>query len=163
MDSRAAIKAGIDMADMITQQYLSDLSDADLLVRPVPGNNHIAWQLGHLIVAENAMVSEIFPGSMPPLPAGFAEKYGKETANSDKPADFHTRDEYLQLITAQRAGTLKALAAASDADLDKPAPEKWRGYVPTIGHVMSMQGSHWLMHVGQWAVVRRKLNKPVLI
>lgn len=163
MDARAAIKGSLAMADMITQQYLGDLSDADLLVRPVPGNNHIAWQLGHLIASEHAMIEEISPGTMPKLPTGFAEKHGKETAASDKAADFFTKAEYLKILAEQRAGTMKALDAASEADLDKPGPEKWRNFVPTNGAVFNMQGSHWLMHVGQWAVVRRKLNKPVVI
>ena len=56
MDSRAALKLGINGAGNVSEQYLSDLTDADLLVRPVPGANHIAWQLGHLIQAENWMV-----------------------------------------------------------------------------------------------------------
>jgi hypothetical protein len=28
--------------------------------------------------------------------------------------------------------------------------------------VFSMQGSHWMMHAGQWAVLRRKLGRPPL-
>ncbi|MFO1023102.1 MAG: DinB family protein [Planctomycetales bacterium] len=163
MDARAAIKGGLDMADMISQQYLGDLSDADLLVRPVPGNNHIAWQLGHLIASEHGMIEETLPGSMPKLPEGFVEKHSKETAGSDKASDFLTKAEYLKLMAEQRAATVKALAATSDSDLDKPGPEKWRNFVPTVGAVFNMQGSHWLMHVGQWAVVRRKLGKPIVI
>jgi hypothetical protein len=29
--------------------------------------------------------------------------------------------------------------------------------------MLSMQGSHWMMHAGQWVIVRRNLGKPVLI
>ena len=34
---------------------VSDLSDAELLVRPVPQANHIAWQLGHLILQDSRL------------------------------------------------------------------------------------------------------------
>ncbi|MFM8221811.1 MAG: DinB family protein, partial [Planctomycetaceae bacterium] len=49
MNARDAIKLNLNMSDMIVRSYLSDLSDSDLLIRPVAGTNHIAWQLGHLI------------------------------------------------------------------------------------------------------------------
>lgn len=39
----------IEQAAWITGTYLDDLTDGDLLIRPVPGMNHVAWQLGHLI------------------------------------------------------------------------------------------------------------------
>ncbi|MEX0819769.1 MAG: DinB family protein, partial [Pirellulaceae bacterium] len=62
----------------------------------------------------------------------------------------------------QRAGTLAALAKLSDEDLDKPSPEAIQSYAPNVAAAFSMQGSHWLMHAGQWAVVRRQLGKPPL-
>ncbi|HEX7377006.1 MAG TPA: DinB family protein, partial [Pirellulales bacterium] len=83
MNAHGAIRTALAGADMISLAYLNDLSDADLLVRPVPGTNHIAWQLGHLIAAENGMVEETCPGSMPPLPADFRDKHSPATASSD--------------------------------------------------------------------------------
>jgi hypothetical protein len=72
MDSCAAIKVGIDTADFLVKGYLTDLSDSELMVRAAPGINHINWQLGHLITSEHGMIEQCLPGSMPPLPAGFA-------------------------------------------------------------------------------------------
>lgn len=162
MNSRQAIRLCIDSANTICQSYLNDLSDSELFVRPAPGCNHIAWQLGHLLVAENEMVEAAYPGSMPPLPAGFAEKYTKETSHRDTPASFHSKGVYMNTYEEQRSGTLKALEKLSDADLDKPAPEKYREWLKSVGDLFSMQGSHWLMHAGQWAVVRRQLGRPPL-
>jgi hypothetical protein len=45
-----------------------------MLTRPVPGANHPAWQLGHLIVAETNAVNLVKPGAMPELPAGFGDR-----------------------------------------------------------------------------------------
>jgi hypothetical protein len=142
--------------------YLADLTDADLLVRPAPGCNHIAWQLGHLIQAEHGMLEGASPGSMPKLPEGFKEKHSKEKAASDNPKDFLTKNEYLKLFQQQRAATLALLDKVTEADLDKPAPEAMRSYCPTVGSIFTMQGTHWLMHAGQWAIIRRKLGKPPL-
>ena len=162
MNSRDAIKLNIDCANMICQSYLADLTDADLLVRSVPGMNHIAWQLGHLIVGEHEMTEAAFPGSMPALPAGFAEKYTKDTSRLDSASAFHTKDVYLKVAAEQRAAALKKLESLTDADLDKAPPEKFSSWLKSLGELLSMQGSHWMMHAGQWAVVRRKLGKPPL-
>ena len=76
------IQSNLDCANMICQSYLADLTDADLLARPAPGANHISWQLGHLLTSEHGMLEQAFPGSMPVLPAGFAEKYTNDTSKA---------------------------------------------------------------------------------
>ncbi|HET6882995.1 MAG TPA: DinB family protein [Pirellulales bacterium] len=162
MNAHGAIRNALTGADMISTSYLNDLSDADLLVRPVPGANHIAWQLGHLIASENGMTEETCPGSMPALPTGFKEKHDKDTAGSDDRNAFLSKDEYLRLYRQQREATLKALDGLSEADLDRPAPERLRAFIETIGGVFVMHSTHWLMHAGQWAVVRRKLGRNPL-
>jgi hypothetical protein len=162
MDAKAAIQGTINMAHFVTQQYLKDLSDADLFIRPAPGTNHIAWQLGHLIASERQMVTAL-GHSMPALPDGFAESYTKETSTSDDRAKFHTKAEYLSLLGRMHEGSIKALNAIPDSDLDKPGPEDMRAYAPTVGAVFNLVGQHELMHVGQFVPVRRKLGKPVVI
>lgn len=162
MNASEAIKLNINTAQMICQGYLADLTDADLLVRPVPGANHIAWQLGHLLVSEHEMMQEAFPGSMPALPTGFAEKYTNDTSKLDSAGAFHPKTAYLTVLEQQRAATLKTLDKITDADLDKPAPEKFKAWLKTIGELFNLHGTHWMMHGGQWAIVRRKLGKKPL-
>ncbi|MFQ5732686.1 MAG: DinB family protein [Planctomycetaceae bacterium] len=162
MNAREALKAAFPQTEMICNAYLGDLTDEEILARPVDGANHIAWQLGHLITAENGMVEQVCPGSMPTLPEGFKEQHGKETSSSDDAAAFCTKDEYLKLAAEQRAATRKALDSLADEDLDKPAPEALQRIAPTVAGVFSMQPVHWLMHAGQWAVTRRKLGREPL-
>jgi uncharacterized damage-inducible protein DinB len=162
MDSKTAIKASIDMGKMISMAYLEDLTDEDMMHRPHPDCNHIKWQLGHLIAAEHGIIDGCAPGSMPALPDGFAEKYTRETCGTDDPGFFHSKDELLKVFEEQRNGTLTALENMSDEDLDKPAPEAMQAYAPNVGTAFVMQDSHWVMHAGQWAVVRRQLGRPPL-
>jgi hypothetical protein len=162
MNTREAIKLSYATPDQICRGYLGDLKDSDLLIRPVPGANHIAWQLGHLIQSEYEMTESLFPGSSPPLPAGFKQKHVKATAASDDAEAFCSKEEYLKFYDQVRAGTFKALDTVKDADWDKPAPEQIRSFCPTIASVFLLHPQHWLMHAGQWAVVRRKLGKPPL-
>ncbi|MGI9517520.1 MAG: DinB family protein [Pirellulaceae bacterium] len=160
MDSRAAIKASIDMGKMISMAYLGDLTDEEMMHRPHPQCNHIKWQIGHLIASENQMINGCVPGSMPDLPAGFAEKYTKETATVDDPGFFHSKEELMQAFEQQRNGTLAALDKLSDEDLGKSSPEAMQAYAPNWATAFVMQDSHWVMHAGQWAVIRRQLGRP---
>lgn len=162
MHARQALRIGIDSGLQLSQSYLADLTDDELLVRPVPGANHIAWQLGHLIVNEHEMIEAACPGSMPALPDGFAEKYTPETAGLDAREAFHPKSVYMNAIEVQRSGTLQALEKLTDEDLDKPAPEKYRNFLKTVGELFAIQGTHWMMHGGQWAVIRRKLGRKPL-
>ena len=73
MNSRQAIKLAIDAGDMVSMAYLEDLTDQEMLRRPCPGCNHVNWQVGHLIAAENGMLTKVAPNTIPPLPAGFAD------------------------------------------------------------------------------------------
>ena len=142
--------------------YLDDLTDEDLMRRPTDGCNHINWQIGHLVTSDHNMVSAIVPGAMPSLPEGFADKYSKETATSDDPAAFCTKSELLSAASEQLTAMLAALNGMSDEDLDKDSPEPVNAYAPNFGALFSMLGSHWMMHSGQWVVVRRQLGKPPL-
>jgi len=163
MTANDAIKNDLAMGETVSLMYLDDLTDAEMMKRACPGINHIKYQVGHLISSENAMVEGCLPGTMPPLPADFAGKYSKEKATEDNPAAFHSKDELLQIYRQQRAATLAALARQSESDLDRPAPEAFQSYAPTVGSVFALQGSHWLMHCGQWAVLRRQLGRPPLM
>ena len=162
MKTSEAIKLGIDMSAMVCTPYVDDLSDADLMRRPHSKCNHIKWQLGHLIASEHNMINTAFPGSMPALPAGFAERYTKETATSDDPTKFDSKEVLMKTYQQQRSAFLKALEKLQDADFEKPSPESFQSYAPTIGSLCSMIGSHWLMHAGQWVIVRRELGKEPL-
>ncbi len=157
MNAQTGIKHGIEMAIMIANCYLGDLNDEEMLQRPCEGCNHIKWQMGHLLASENKLINGVVPESMPELPPEFSERYTKETAHSDDPAAFDSKEALLSVYEAQHAGMFAALASMSDEDLDR---ETGVDYAPTVGQIFSMQGSHWLMHAGQWAVIRRQLGRP---
>lgn len=160
MDSREAIKASLNMAEFVSMTYLSDLSDADLFSRPHSQCNHINWQIGHLVAAENQMLDKIVAGGMPALPEGFAAKYTKETASIDDPSAFCSKEVILAAYKTQRAATLAAIDATPDEQLDAPTG---LDFAPTLGVLFTLQGCHWAMHCGQWVIVRRNLGKAVVI
>jgi uncharacterized damage-inducible protein DinB len=161
MQAKDVIKAALNSTQNLLDMYLSDLSDADLLVRPAPTANHIAWQLGHMIVGEPFLVrTELPDAAFPELPAGFADKYTKETSNQD--TGFATKAEYVDLAKKMRSATLTAVDQLSDADLGRKSTGRMAQFAPRLADLLLLVSNHTLMHAGQFTVVRRKLGKPVL-
>jgi len=162
MHAKDSIRNGIAMSDRIINGYIGDLDDAELLIRAVPGMNHIAWQIGHLLGTERHFIEMIKPGSCPPLPADFEDGHGRKKTDVDDPSKYYSRARYQELWKAQREATLAVLDSLSDSDLDR-ADDKFPAFAPTVGQIMELCGTHPLMHVGQFVPVRRLLNKPILM
>lgn len=163
MKAQDVLKASLKTTQMIFHSYVNDLTDAELLERPGPGCNHLAWQLGHLISSNSSILNTIAPGSAPSLPAGFDDQHSKAMATSQDDSGFLTKDQYLELFRKLDEATLATFDRLTEDDLDKPSPENWRGKFPTLGSLAVLLASHTMMHVGQWVPIRRRLQKPVLI
>jgi len=151
------------MSSMVLKQYISDLEDADLMRRPSPGCNHLAWQLGHLIAADAQLLEGAKAGAGFELPAGFAAAHDKKECSCDDASKFATKQQYLDLIATADAAVEKALSGMTNDEFDAPSPEWIRSHFPTIGQYFTLIATHSMMHAGQFAVVRRQLGKPILI
>jgi hypothetical protein len=158
-----AIRTALQSTHHLLTWFLGDLDDADLLVRPAPGANHIAWQVGHLIASESRLTNQpTFKASYPELPAGFERRHGKETQATEPPVGFATKAEYVDLFTTVRQATIAGVGKLSEKDLDAPTVGPMASFAPTLGALLLLTSNHSLMHTGQFSVVRRKLGKPVL-
>jgi hypothetical protein len=163
MNGIAAIRAALESTQHTLTWFVADFSDADLLVRPVPGANHAAWQIGNVIVGDQYLIRQQLPDArFPELPPGFAELHGPGGTSKDGPDGFLTKAEYLAHFDATRAATIAALGALTDADLDRPTAGGMARFAPTLGNLFLLVSNHTLAHAGQFSVIRRKLGKPVL-
>ena len=162
MNVHDLLKHNVNFTHSITQAYVGDVSEDEMLVRAIPGSNHLAWQLGHLIASEHQLMSMIGI-DMPDLPDGFAEKHSTDNIESDDPSDFLSKDEYLALMRQTHDAAVAAIDGFDEAALDEPSPERLRKFFPTVGAVLFMAGGHEMMHTGQIAAIRRKLGKPIVI
>ena len=83
-------------------------------------------------------------------------------STSDDSSKFATKAQYLEWMDQMKAASLAAVDATPESKLDDPGPESMREYAPTVGAVLMLLGSHWLMHSGQFVPIRRKLGKAPL-
>ncbi len=161
------IRESLKLADTVAMAYLSDLSEPQLSSRPHSGCNTVRWQIGHLILSEHQHMQRISPDGMPELPAFFSELFAKASdanainfATSGAEERQPTKEQLLDNFRAQRNGTLELLALQTDQELELPTGVP---YAATRAALFHMQGAHWLMHCGQWVIVRRQNSLPVVI
>ena len=141
---------------------LADFSDADMLARPVPGANHAAWQLGHLLASAAHMFNPISPGVVPDAVAKLGENFNGKTAHIDDPAHYPKKTELLEAFSQAFGAVAQWTKTLSPDDLARPTPGRMADFAPTVGHLAMMTTGHIMMHVGQMQVIRRKLGKPLL-
>ena len=157
----------VSIQDVLADQYkrnldlvkmtIADMTDADLLTRPVPGSNHANWQLGHVTLSEAMII-----GNPRALPEGFGAKYKKETCASDDPKSFASKQELLSAMDAVRNASIQWVKSLTPESFEKPGPEPLRALAPRLIDVALFLPVHFTIHVGQIQVLRRKLAKPVL-
>ena len=163
MQTKELAKIALSSAFDTLQMFLGDLTDAELRVRPVPSANHIAWQLAHLIVAESFLLGGELPGAKyPELPAAVTTLGTEKTGKVDPPEGYLTKAQYLDWYKKMRDVTLAAVDKLTDSDFDKPTTNSMAKFAPTLGALLMLTANHTLMHGGQFTVVRRALNKPVV-
>ncbi|HEY7117109.1 MAG TPA: DinB family protein [Tepidisphaeraceae bacterium] len=156
------------MSDFLTRNgeilklTLGDFTDDEMLARPVPGANHAAWQLGHLIGSAAYMFGAVAPGLIPENAARLGERFTGKTANVDDPAFYPKKSELLEAFAQAHGAIADWVTTLTPADLAKPTPGRMAEFAPTVGHLALMTVSHLAMHVGQLQVIRRKLGKPLL-
>jgi uncharacterized damage-inducible protein DinB len=163
MNAKDMVRSVLGLGDFLLSEYLKDLSDEDLLVRPMPGINPAAWQLGHLIASEADIAGRI-PGAFPTtLSAEFLARHSAERASDDGPG-LLGKAELVRLREEVRAATLALLDRLPDDQLD--APSGWKEmemFAPTVGALFALLANHDMMHIGQLPTLRRKLGKPVVV
>jgi uncharacterized damage-inducible protein DinB len=162
MLAKEALKIGLQSTQHLVSWYVSDLTDQDLTMRPVPSANNIAWQLGHLIEGEPFLGSALPGAKYPELPSTIKGQYDKKTASSVPAGGYLTKNEYLEWFNKVRAATMANVDRLTDADLDKPNTGTMAKFAPRYADLIVLIANHALMHAGQFTVTRRALNKPIL-
>ncbi len=162
MQAKDALKIGLTSTQNLVAWYIGDLTDQECTVRPVPSANNIAWQMGHLIEGETHLGAALPGATYPELPSSLKGQYDKKTASGTPAAGYLTKSEYLDWFNKVRAATLANVDRLSDSDLEKANTGTMAKIAPRFADLIVLMANHTLMHAGQFTVVRRALNKPIL-
>ena len=130
MSPKDALRLSIGMSDYIINAYINDLDDADLLIRPVPGMNHIAWQLGHLIAAERTFIEMVKPGLVPAAAGRLRRGPHQGDGQARRPLEVPVAGRSIRISgRTQRAATLARTRRGSRVRPGQDRPRE----IPRVG------------------------------
>ncbi len=145
-----------------THRLLADLEPADWFRMPAEGVTHIAWQVGHLAMAEYRLTLERMRGHRPAdeqlISAEFLALFGKGSVPHPSAADYPSVDEIMAVFNRVHQQTLEEVPGISEAELDRP-PEKPHSLFNTKLESLLWCGRHEMLHAGQIGLLRRLFGK----
>ena len=168
MSSNSRLEVAINRirgSRLFTQQFLKDCSDAEWYWSPPQFTTHLAWQVGHLAVAQYNLCLRRVRGRTKAdeslISDAYIEAYKLGSKPAAEPENNPPLDEIRQVFGAVHQQTLDELAGRSDAEMDELLAESHPRFKTKIDAV-EWSAQHEMVHAGQIAMLRRLMGKPPL-
>ena len=146
-----------------TLNLLADVDPADWFRTPAGGVSHVAWQVGHLAMAEYRTALERIRGCKPEddalIDEAFLKLFGRESVPSPDARLYPHPTEIRAVLDRVHEQTLRELPALGEAALAEP-PAKPHRLAKTKLASLLWCGQHEMLHAGQIGLLRRLLGKP---
>lgn len=144
------------------KRLIDDLAPDDWFRMPAEGVTHIAWQVGHLAMAEYRLALERIRGERPEdqrlISPTFLAQFGKGSAPLPSPESYPSVEEILAVFHRVHEQTLAEAPSIPEAELDRP-PEKPHSLFHTKLDSLFWRARHEMLHAGQIGLLRRLLGK----
>jgi hypothetical protein len=165
MDSAALIPVVIGQlrfAREYTLSLLADMTPAEWFLMPPGAKTHLAWQVGHLAMAEYGLCLFRVRGRLPEdlelMPSKFRKQYSRGSTPDADPANQPSPDELLATLAKIHEQALAALAGYSSEQLNEPTEMPYAVYPTKLGALFFCP-QHEMIHAGQIGLLRRLLGK----
>ena len=126
---------------------------------------HLAWQVGHLAMAQYALTMIRIRGKEREdeqlLSKAFFRSFQKGTVPQFDSETYPTPDEIKATLGRVQEASLTELSRYTDEDLDQPLPEPHAVFDTKLGSVFFCS-AHEMMHAGQIGLLRRVMGKAPL-
>lgn len=154
--------AHIESCRRYTNQLVADLTDDEWFWLPQPAISHIAWQIGHLAVAEYGLTlfrqrgraeidTELMSGA-------FRKLFMKGTSASAHREDYPAPTEIMAVRDRVHAQFLQEVDQFDGDALDQPSDPPHSGTSNRYGSLL-FAGDHEMLHAGQIGLIRRLMGK----
>jgi len=148
-----------------TLGLIEELDDGQWFQRSPGGVTHIAWQVGHLAMAEYALTMIRIRGKEPTdqefISNHFFRTFKKGTKPSENGSDYPEPAEIRRVAAAVHERALEELAGYTENELDVKLPEPHAVFDTKLGSVIFCS-SHEMLHAGQIGLMRRQLGMEPL-
>jgi hypothetical protein len=150
---------------LFTQQFLEDLTDAQWYWSPPQFTTHMAWQVGHIAVAEYNLCLRRVRGRTKADESLISDAYIEAFRLGSKPVAEPKKnlplDEIRRVFDAVHQHSINELAGRSDTELDEPLADPHPRFKTKL-EAVEFSSLHELVHAGQIAMLRRLMGKPPL-
>ncbi|MEZ6108246.1 MAG: DinB family protein [Pirellulaceae bacterium] len=172
MDASATAQVDAIRLDIVRHQLesareyvmglLADLDEHEWFLMPEGCATHVAWQVGHLAMAEYGLCLFRQRGRQPEdlelMPGTFRKAFSRGSTPSTDTSKYPSRDSILETLAAIRSRVLAELPGFAGSGLDDPIDPPHFAYPTRIGALL-FSSHHELLHAGQIGLLRRQLGK----
>jgi hypothetical protein len=159
-----AVKS-IQFARRYSSQLLEGIDPHEWFSLAPGGVTHLAWQVGHLAMAQYGLTMLRVRGKEPGDPQlisnDFFRRFMKRTVPSPDPTEYPPIDEILSVFDRVHERAMHELASYSDEELSETLPEPHAVFDTKLGSVFFC-AAHEMLHAGQIGLIRRQLGKSPL-
>ena len=165
--SRTALQLALNeirLARAYTLRLVEDLADDDLFTMPL-GVTHVAWQLGHLAMAQYRLLLDRVRGERPEdkllISPDFLRAFGKDSRPSSDRTAYPEPAEIRAVLAGVDQRAHAELSELDDARLAQPPLKPHPLFDTQLGSLWWC-ARHEMMHAGQIGLLRRQLGRAPL-
>lgn len=155
----------VEKARQYTMSLVNDTDDDRWLEQPFEGANHIAWQVGHIMVAQYGLTLAAVRGrqreDLEWLPKSYAKMFGRDSTPHVEVASHPTPDELRAALDTVHDHVIAGLQSVEPAVFDDK-PEWEVPMCSTKLEAVHFCALHEMVHAGQIGMLRRMLGKQHL-
>lgn len=155
--------SNIAFARTYTLQFLEGLPDADWFRMPPDGVSHVAWQVGHLAIAQYFLVLDRVRGVKPEdeqlIPTAFRTCFERGSYVEPDSAKYPPITEIRSTFDRVHETVMTETQKIPDAVLDE-SPGREHRIAKTKIEVLNWCSAHEMVHAGQIALIRRFIGYP---
>lgn len=141
-----------------TNHALDQTEASAWFMMPTPPVTHIAWQVGHLAIAEYRLLVDRIRGVLPEdekiIPSLYFDKFGKGSTPNADPGFYPSIENIRTTFDRVHQLSLEVLSSLAETDLDQP-PLKPHPLFNTKLQSIYWFGHHEMSHTGQIGLLRR--------
>ena len=151
----------IEFARSYTLTLLDGIADDQWFRIPAGASSHIAWQVGHLAMAEYGLCMFRQRGrrseDMELMSGKFRKKFRKGSTPDPEAENYPPHTEILEVFGQIHARAMEEIADYRDEDLSEGIDEPYAVYPNKLG-ALFFCASHEMLHAGQIGMLRRLLG-----
>lgn len=152
----------IEFARGYTLGTLEGIGEGDWFTMPAGCPTHVAWQVGHLAMAEYGLCLFRQRGrqeiDLSLMTSGFRKLFSRGSAPQADAAKYPSPGEIRATFERVHAQALKELPALTEAQLAEPVEMPYAVQANKLGSLLFCS-HHEMLHAGQIGLIRRLLGK----